>query len=150
MRHDTFVRVLTQIQLDQATLALRPENPIVHRYRDGLRMLRPELTADALDTSVVLSCAMQLGVSIHRTPLVRSAGLDDVTELVDRELVMMIERLHAGRGPFAGHEIHCRHAGLAHRRDRALAAGSKLRAVSWPQPSNSWPAERPLLSRDAN
>ena len=108
MRHDTFVRVLTQIQLDQATLALRPENPIVHRYRDGLRMLRPELTADALDTSVVLSCAMQLGVSIHRTPLVRSAGLDDVTELVDRELVMMIERLHAGRGPFVGDEIPAR------------------------------------------
>ena len=105
MRHDAFVRVLTQIQLDQATLALRPENPIVHRYRAGLRVLRPELTPDALDTSVALSCALQLGVSIHRTPLVRSAGLDDDAGLVDSELVLAVERLHAGRGPFAGGSI---------------------------------------------
>ncbi|MDE0136865.1 MAG: helix-turn-helix domain containing protein [Acidimicrobiaceae bacterium] len=102
MRHDSFVRVLTQIQLDQATLALRPEHPIIHRYSTGLKTLRPELTSDALDTLVALSCAMQLGVSIHRTPLVRSAGLDDDARLVDRELVLAIEQLHAGRGPFAG------------------------------------------------
>ncbi|WP_419864954.1 TetR/AcrR family transcriptional regulator [Candidatus Poriferisodalis sp.] len=105
MRHDAFVRVLTQIQLDQATLALRPEHPIIHRYSTGLKTLRPELTSDALDTLVALSCAMQLGVSIHRTPLVRSAGLDDDARLVDRELVLAIEQLHAGRGPFAGDEF---------------------------------------------
>ncbi len=102
IRHDSFVRVLTQIQLDQATLTLRPEHPIIHRYSTGMKTLRPELTSDALDTLVALSCAMQLGISIHRVPLVRSAGLDDDAHLVDRELVLAIEYLHAGRGPFAG------------------------------------------------
>ncbi|WP_419932130.1 TetR/AcrR family transcriptional regulator [Candidatus Poriferisodalis sp.] len=128
MRHDSFVRVLTQIQLDQATLDLRPEHPIIDRYRDGLNALRPELNSDALDTLVALSCAMQLGVSIHRTPLVRSAGLDDNADLVDRELVLMIEHLHAGRGPFTGGRFTSRrlHA-------RGPQASARSRATGRPQ-----------------
>lgn len=122
MRHDSFVRVLTQIQLDQATLALRPEPPIIHRYCAGLERLRPELDSDALDTLVALSCAMQLGVSIHRAPLVRSVGLDDDADLVDRELVLTIEQLHAGRGSFADGSIASRHL---HTRGPQPSAGSR-------------------------
>ncbi len=146
IRHDSFVRVLTQIQLDRATVDLRPEQPIIHRYCDGLRTLRPELTPDAVDTAVALSCAMQLGVSIHRTGLVRSVGLEDAAELVDRELVLTIEQLHAGRGPFAGGEISPRtlrvrgprpaapsHAtGRARAEERLVAAAVELLASRTP------------------
>jgi AcrR family transcriptional regulator len=146
MRHDPFVRVLTQIQLDQATVDLRPEHPIIHRYCDGLRALRPELSADAVDTAVALSCAMQLGVSIHRTGLVRSVGLEDAAELVERELVFTIEQLHAGRGAFVGGEIAPRRlrirgprpaspsraAGRARVEERLVAAAVELLASRTP------------------
>lgn len=102
VRHESFVRVLANIQLDQATLTLRPQNPIVERYSSGLQILRPELDAATRAALVALSCSMQLGVCIHRTPLTRSAALGDYADLVDRELVTIIERLHAGRGPFVG------------------------------------------------
>lgn len=105
MRHDAFVRVLTHIQLDQATLTLRPRNPVVERYREGLGVLRPDASPVTLNTLVALSCAMQLGVNIHRTSMPRSAGVDDSPELLDRELVTLVERLHAGRGPFVGNDI---------------------------------------------
>ena len=105
VRHESFVRVLANIQLDEAALTLRPQNPVVQRYSGGLLILRPELDATARATLVALSCSMQLGVCIHRTSLTRSATLDDHADLVDRELVTTIERLHAGRGPFAGSAI---------------------------------------------
>ncbi len=104
-RHPTFVRVLARLQMDEASLALRPGSPTVRRYRAGLGELlddgRPSSEgSDRLDVAVALSCSMQLGLAIHRTAIAQPIGLRDPGAL-DRELWLLVQDLHRGAGVFA-------------------------------------------------
>ena len=100
-RHSSFAHAVAHLTVDDPRGAAGPVRMLVERYREGLAGMRPDLSVDQRDVIVILSVSMQWAVVIHRRHLERVASLAGGSVDVDRDLVLLVEQLHGGFGPFA-------------------------------------------------
>ena len=100
-RHSSFARAVTHLAVDGSTDAFEPLRLLIRRYREGLAALRPDLPVDHRAVIVALSVSMQWAVVIHRRHLERVVSLAGGSVDIDRDLVLLIEQMHGGFGPFS-------------------------------------------------
>ena len=100
-RHSSFARAVAHLAVDDPSSAAMPLRLLVEQYGEGLAALRPDLSVDHRHVIVALSVSMQWAVVVHRQHLERVASLAGGSVDIDRDLVLLIEQMHGGFGPFS-------------------------------------------------
>ena len=101
-RHSSFARAVAHLAVDDPRRRGHgPVRLLVERYGEGLAGMRPDLSVDQRDVIVALSVSMQWAVVVHRQHLERVASLAGGSVDIDRDLVLLIEQMHGGFGPFS-------------------------------------------------